>query len=317
MAGPQSLRGRAKRRLGAWFEQHARAALGALGRSRRSLAPSLMTAAVIGIALALPAAFLLLLDNVQAVAGGWQGQTRASLFLSGNVGEDAQRALAHRIAERDDVASVKVITPAQAMTEFRRNSGLEDALELLEDNPLPPVIVVQPAATLTPEAVDRVMDELQRQPQVERIRLDREWVRRLHAMLQLAQRGVWVITALLGLTVVLVVGNTIRLDIENRRAEIVITKLIGATDAFVRRPFLYSGLWYGAAGGLLSCIIVEGGRLLLGGPVDDLAALYGSAFRLQGVGFSGALTLLACGAMLGLLGSWMAVGRHLAAIEPQ
>jgi cell division transport system permease protein len=133
----------------------------------------------------------------------------------------------------------------------------------------------------------------------------------------LVERAVWVVGGLLALAVAMVVGNTIRLDIENRRDEIVITKLIGATDAFIRRPFLYAGLWYGVAGGVLSCVLVEAGRWLLINPSRQLARLYGSGFHLQGLGFDDVALLLACGALLGWVGSWLAVGRHLAAIEPR
>ena len=306
-----------RRRLGAWGEHHLRALVGALGRFRASLAPSIMTAAVIGIALALPAGFLVVLDNVQTVTHGWAGSPRASLFLSMDTNAQQQRDLAGEIRSRPDVASVEVVTRAEALKEFRRYSGFDKALDMLDDNPLPPVLVVEPAEGLRPGAIDQLVAALGARPTVERVRLDRGWVRRLHAIMQLAERGIWVITGLLGITVVLVVGNTIRLDIENRRDEIVITKLIGATDAFVRRPFLYSGLWYGLAGGLLSVVLVELGLILLDGPAGRLAALYNSSFALAGVGLSGALTLLGCGAFLGLLGSWLAVARHLTAIEPR
>lgn len=310
-------RNRLRRAVAARFEQHARAAVGALGRLRAGLASSIMTAAVIGIALALPASFLTVLDNLQSITGTLEGGTRASLFLQRDSGADQWQALAQQLRRRQDIATVAIITPEQALAEFRAHSGLGDALDLLEANPLPAVLVVEPAGGLTPAGIDALVDALDREPLVERLRLDREWLRRLHAIMQLAQRGVWVIALLLGLTVVLVVGNTIRLDIQSRRDEIVITKLIGGTDTFVRRPFLYAGLWYGIVGGLLSWLLVESGRLLLAGPVAELARLYGSAFRLAGAGLSGGLTLLLCGAFLGLLGSWLAVGRHLAAIEPR
>ncbi|PWG63105.1 permease-like cell division protein FtsX [Sediminicurvatus halobius] len=309
--------GRRRRQLDAWLEQHARALIGALGRLREQRAANLMTAAVIGIALALPAAFLLLLDNLELVTGDWEGRTRASLFLERNLDAEGQTDAAQQVRAVDGVARVELIPPEEALAEFRTHSGMGDALALLEENPLPPVLVVEPAAELDPAAVEAVMEELAALAPVVDVRLDREWLRRLHALMRLAERGVWVITSLLGLTVILVVGNTIRLDIENRREEIVITKLIGGTDAFVRRPFLYAGLWYGLGGGLLACILVEGGRWLLAGPAGELASLYGTGFRLRGLGLDGALTLLACGAALGLLGSWLAVGRHLSAIEPR
>ncbi len=312
---PHQLHGR--RYFKVWLAHHARALLGSLGVFTRNRIPSLMTAGVIGIALALPAAFLVLLDNIQALAGGWRGQPHASLFLKRDLDAEQVTRLAQQIGARKGVIDVRIITPEQGLEELRELSGFRQVLALLPRNPLPPVIEVEPIGALNPAQVDSLIDELAALPSVVRIRLDRDWLRRLHAILYLFERGTWVVAALLGITVILVVGNTIRLDIENRRDEIVIVKLIGATDAFVRRPFLYSGLWHGLAGGLLACLLVETGRLLLTDPASHLASLYGSRFELTGLGFSGGFTLLGCGAFLGLVGSRLAVGRHLSAIEPR
>jgi cell division transport system permease protein len=275
-----------------------------------------MTATVIGIALALPAGFLGLVDNIESVTSPWRSGWQASLFLERNLEPASQKELAARLSERSDIASVERLSSEEALDEFRRYSDFDRAIELLDKNPLPPVLIVQPTSGLTPSATDELVNAFNGYPQVERVRLDREWVERLHAMMDVAKRGAWLITALLGITVILVVGNTIRLDIENRREEIVITKLLGGTDAFVRRPFLYSGLGYGMAGGLLATVLVEGGRWILAPPVNRLASLYDSSFRLDGIGLSGAATLLATGGLLGLLGSGLAVARHLAAVEP-
>lgn len=308
--------GRLRRRFNAWLDHHARALLGSLGQFTRNRLPSLITACVIGIALALPATFLVLLDNIQTLTAGWQGQPHASLFLQHDLDGHHVASIAQRIKSHQGVTQVRIITPKEGLQELRQLSGFDQALKLLQSNPLPPVIEVQPAASLPPAAVNKLVDELAALPEVERVRMDRDWLRRLHAIMQLLQRSVWVVASLLGLSVILVVGNTIRLDIENRRDEIVIAKLIGATDAFVRRPFLYSGLWNGLAGGLIACLLVEASRWLLNGPASYLASLYDSRFQLAGIGFSGGLTLLGCGAFLGLVGSWLAVGRHLTAIEP-
>lgn len=286
-------------------------------RLRRSLGPSLMTAAVIGIALALPAGFMLLLDNVARLSGGWQGQTRVSVFLAQEAGPERLEQVARDLLARPDVAAVQTLTPEQALAEFRALSGLDDVLDLLEHNPLPPVVVAEPPPGLAGAELDALVAAVQARPGVDRVRLDREWVRRLQAFMALLERAAWVVTALLAMAVILVVGNTIRLDIENRRDEIVIAKLIGATDAFVRRPFLYSGLLYGLVGGVLAWLLVETGRGLLSTPAQDLSALYGGGFRIEGLGLTGGLGLAGCGALLGLLGSWLAVARHLAAIEPR
>jgi cell division transport system permease protein len=303
--------------LRAWSVAHLQAMLAALGRLYRAPLPSLMTTAVIAIALALPGGFLLLLANFEQVTGSFQGSTQVSLFLVEGVEEPGYRKLAAELRREPGVADVEVITPAAALDEFRRLSGFDDALALLEVNPLPPVLVVQPVPGLAPPQVDSLVGELRRRPEVAQLRLDQEWVQRLHSIMRLIQRGVWVVAALLATAVILVIGNTIRLDIQNRRDEIVITKLIGATDAFIRRPFLYEGIWYGAVGGIAAGALIEVGRLVLGGPARELALLYGSGFVVHGLTLSEFSQLTAAGALLGLSGSWTAVGRHLAAIEPR
>ncbi len=317
MAGAQANSVGLKQALTAWGAAHLRAWVASLGRLYRTPLSSLMTAAVIAIALALPGGFLLLLTNVERVTGGWEGSAQISLFMQSAMEESRYRALAAELRRDPTIAAVEIITPEEALEEFRRLSGFEDALALLDGNPLPPVLVVQPGAGLDPEQIQELVSRLRARPEVAQLRLDQEWVQRLHAIMQLIERGVWVVAALLAITVILVVGNTIRLDIQNRRDEIVITKLIGATDAFVRRPFLYEGIWYGLAGGILAAVLIECGRLLMNEPARNLALLYGSGFSLHGIGLVGIGQLTLAGGLLGLLGSWTAVGRHLAAIEPR
>ena len=303
--------------LHAWFEQHARAAISTLGGLRLRLASSLMTTAVIGIALALPAGFLLLVDNLEAATANQNGTPQASAFLQADLGIDQQRDIANQIQALAGVTEVEHITPEVALSEFQRRSGMQETLALLEDNPLPPVVVAQLESGLSGVDADALVKALEAIAAVEEVRLDRVWLERLDALMQLANRGSGLIALLLGLTVILVVGNTIRLDIENRRAEIEITKLIGGTDAFVRRPFLYTGMWYGLIGGSLAALLLIISVFILTGPSSRLASLYESNFEPMGPGLSGTLTLLGCGVLLGLLGAALAVGRHLAAIEPR
>lgn len=316
MAKPRQS-GRLRQWISALLGGHARALVSSLGRLYRAPLASFITAGVIGIALALPAGFLLVLLNVHELAGHWEGGARLSVFIHKDVAPDRYQQLAHELRRDAQVAATTVITPEAALEEFRRTSGLEDALALLEENPLPPVILVQPAAGLDPPALEALAGRLRELKEAELVQLDRTWVQRLKALLDLLRRGIWVVAALLAMTVILVVGNTIRLEIQARRDEIVITKLIGGTDAFIRRPFLYEGIWYGILGGTLAGILVELGRALLSGPAREMALLYGSGFVVKGMGISGLATVLGAGAGLGLLGSWLAVGRHLAAIEPK
>jgi cell division transport system permease protein len=301
-----------------YLQRHAQVALDSLGRLYRNPLPSLMTAAVIGIALALPSSLYLLLDNLHRVSGTWGGQASLSVFLKDQLPAAEREQVASRIRAWVGVASVQLITPEQALEEFRARSGLGTALEALDENPLPAVLVVLPQSSHTsPEAAAELQKKIKALPEVELAQLDLEWVQRLNAMIEIARRGILLAGALLALAVLLVIGNTIRLEIQNRHDEIVVTKLIGATNPFVRRPFLYSGLWYGLLGAVLAWLLVHAGFWQLAGPVATLAGLYQSDFTLQTMPLATLGLLLACGVLLGLLGSWLAVGRHLSAIEPR
>ena len=300
-----------------WLRRHAQVALDSLGRLYRSRLSSAMTAAVIGIALALPSGLYLLLDNLGRLSNSWEGQTSLSVFLQDKVSTRAAGKLAKRLSDWPEVDKVDLITPEEGLEEFGDQSGLGSALTALDENPLPTVLVVTPAAEhIGPGPAATLQAKLAALPETELAQLDLEWVQRLAAMLEIARRGILVIGSLLALAVLLVIGNTIRLEIQNRRDEIVVTKLIGATDGFVRRPFLYSGVWYGVLGAGIAWLLVEGGFWLLSGPVARLAGLYRSTFSLETQPLPLLGLLLACGLLLGLLGSWLAVGRHLRAIEP-
>ena len=300
-----------------WLRRHAQVSLESLGRLDRNRVASLMTAAVIGIALALPAGLYVLLDNLQRLSGGWDGQAGLSVFLKQDVQETVARQLAGTLQAWPEVATVTLVTPAEALEEFSRHTGFADVLDSLDENPLPIVLLVTPADGHTgPTAAGALQQRLQDLPGTEQAQLDLQWVQRLSAILAIAKRGVLVISCLLALAVLLVVGNTIRLEIQNRREEIVVTKLIGATNGFIRRPFLYSGIWYGIFGAVIAWLMVEAGFLVLSSPVQRLAGLYQSDFSLQTLPVVLLLVLLSGGILLGLLGSWLAVGRHLDAIEP-
>lgn len=289
----------------------------ALGQLTRHPFSSLMTTAVIGIALAMPAGLHVLMGNVQQVVSGWDGAAQISLFLKHGVSEKRAIQLARSLEQQGSIASVDYISSDQAMEEFRRLSGFGDALNALTENPLPKVLVVHPAVVSQgADRVEKLLLELRIKPDVDLAQLDLQWVKRLYGIMAIGQRAVWVLAGLLALAVLLVVGNTIRLAIQNRRDEIVVMKLIGGTDAFIRRPFLYTGFWYGVFGSLIALFLVEGALALLKGPVQNLAGLYNSEFALVSLDPLTMLVLLGFGTLLGLSGSWLAVGRHLNEIEP-
>ncbi len=304
-------------RLRSWLLDHLRALVASLGHLARNPLSALMTAAVIGIALALPAALYILIDNLGRVSHGWDGESRISVYLRPDLSDESGERLATRLRGRPEVAMVEMVGREQALDEFKRLSGFGEAIALLDENPLPVVLVVTPTPRNdTPSGVEMLEKSLRLIPEVDLVQLDLAWVKRLHAMMETARQGVVVISGLLALTVLLVVGNTIRLDIQNRRDEIVITKLIGGTDAFIRRPFLYGGFWYGAIGGVIAWLLVAISYQMLAGGVERLIALYESRFEPSVLTFSNSSALLAIAIALGLGGSWLAVGRHLRQIEP-
>ena len=305
-------------RLRAWVTRHLQTFFYTLGQLSRTPMASLLTAAVIGMALALPAGLYVLLDNVQDATRGWDGSNEVSLFLDLGIDDDGAAMVAGRLREWPEVDGARIISRARALEEFRDLSGFADVMDAFaDDNPLPAVIVVTPALNAGDgAAMEKLLGRIESLPEVDFAQFDLAWLKRLYAILAIVERGVVVVAALLAGAVLLVVGNTLRLGIENRRQEIEIAKLFGATDAFIRRPFLYSGLLYGALGGVIALLLVWVGILLLDEPVQRLTALYSGDYRLQGLGLLPSIALPALGALLGLLGSWLSVGRHLAAIEP-
>lgn len=301
----------------AYFARHLQTLVGSLGRLARQPFASFMTIAVVAIALALPLCLEVLLQNALNATGSWRNAFELSVYLDKSTSPARSEAIVKQLQQRGDVAAVRLVTAAQALAEFREYSGFGEALDALNDNPLPDTLVVTPSlAASTPEGTSALKAAIAAIANVGSVQLDTEWVKRLVALLDLLRSVVRLTGGLLGIGVLLIVGNTIRLDIENRRAEIEVMKLVGATDRFARRPFLWTGVWYGLGGGLLAVALVGGGVAALASPVARLAALYGSAFRLEGLDLrTGGATILVS-ALLGWLGSWIAATRHIRAIHP-
>ncbi len=297
--------------------RHAQVFFYSLGQLTRTPVATFLTVAVIGITLALPAGLYVAIENVQRLASGWEDNGQISLFLKQDVPGAAIEKLADKIRRLPAVSWVDYVSREAALTEFKRLSGFGEALNALERNPLPAVLVVHPAATHAhPDKLQALLKDLRRFNEVDIAQIDLDWVRRLHAMLELARQGVLILAAGLAIAVLLIIGNTIRLAVLNRRDEIEITKLIGGTNAFIRRPFLYTGTLQGLLGALLAWLLVGLGLLLLADPINDLAGLYGSRFEAENLGILATLALIGSGGLLGWLGSRLAVGRHLRAIEP-
>lgn len=301
----------------AYFARHAQTLLGSLGRIVNQPFATLMTMGVVAVALALPLLLSLFLSNMSAATGNWNNAFDLSVYMNKKASAARVATVAKQLRQRGDVATVRVITADQALAEFRDDSGFGKALDALTDNPLPDTLIVTPTLSAsTPQGTDTLKQAIAAIADVQAVQLDTEWVKRLHAMLDILRRVVLLTAGLLGAGVVLIVGNTIRLDILNRRTEIEVMKLVGASDGFTRRPFLYSGVWYGLGGGLMALIMVALAAVILAKPVDTLAKLYGSQFRLRGLGFTTAVGVLALAVGLAWLGSWLAATRHIRGIEP-
>jgi cell division transport system permease protein len=301
-----------------WFERHLQTMVGSLGRLWQQPFATLLTVLVIGIALALPACLQVLVQNVRAASGGWNNALDVSVYMKQSASLGDAKSLAERVRKRRDVAEVKLVPADDALAEFRRNSGFGEALDALTDNPLPHALIVRPAeAFRDPGHVGTLTAELKLLPGVDIVQLDTEWVSRFNAILDVVRRVVFLAAGLFALGILVIVGNTIRLDIENRRGEIEVTKLVGGSDSFVRRPFLYNGVWYGLGGGAFAWLVVTIVILVLAEPVQRIAGLYGSGFTLQGLDTESSAILVGGGALLGWLGSFIVATRELREIEPK
>ena len=300
-----------------WLTRHASTAVGSLGRLFRQPFASLMIILVIAVTLAIPAALSLVVKNAQSVSTGWDNALDFSVYLQRDLSAADASDLAKLIQQRADVESVRLITASDALQEFREQSGFGEALDQLSDNPLPHTLVVRPGPTNTGQSIVLLQEELGNLPEADAVQVDTEWVQRFHAILDILRRAIVIGASLLGIAIVIIIGNTIRLDIQNRREEIEVTKLIGASNAFVRRPFLWTGFWYGLFGGLLAVGLVHYGLFLLAEPVARLAGLYQSGIVVISLSAVETLSAIGIGVALGLTGSWLAAARHMRRIEPR
>ena len=311
MSDAKNSRAQARSGAGIWLDQHLYSVVSSLGRAVRRPWATLLTVGVMAVAFALPLGLWLALQNVGHFAGDVQQSREIDLFLTPETPVARAQALAETLRARDDVASVEVRTPDQGLAEFRQRSGLADSLDLLDGNPLPALLVVVPEGD---EA--RLVAALEALPETDLLQHDAAWRERLTGWMGFGERLTWVLAALFGLGALLVVGNTVRLDIGARSEEIAVLQHLGATDAFVRRPFLYLGAWYGLAAGLLAGALLMAAGLLMQGRLSALVASYGTQFALSGPGLRGSLLLLAGSALMGWLGAWLATGHHLRRTRP-
>ncbi|MGE8409274.1 MAG: permease-like cell division protein FtsX [Pseudomonas sp.] len=302
--------------LHAWLESHRASLVDSLRRLGKQPIGSFFTCLVMAVALSLPMGLSLILSNIERLGGSWQRAAQISLYLKLDASARDGEALRDQIKALPGVAEAEYVSRDQALNEFQQQSGLGEALRELPDNPLPGVVVVTPAEVDKP-ALEALRQRLSELPRVELAQLDLVWVERLAAILKLGDRFVFGLTVLLVSALLLVIGNTIRLHIENRRTEIEVIKLVGGTDSYVRRPFLYMGALYGLGAGILSWGVLAFGLNWLNAAVVDLSGLYGSDFSLAGVPSADGLSLLLGAVLLGYIGAWIAVARHLSELAPR
>ncbi|HAV44428.1 MAG TPA: cell division protein FtsX [Halomonas sp.] len=315
-SGARAQQTRFSSRLRAWGRHHRAMALDSLFRLVRYPLGNLLTMLAIAIALVLPAALWLTLDSAKLLDAELDESASLTVYL--DMGIDAAQAarIEEAVSADGGVAQTRMISPEQGMADFQQSLGIDDTLAGLDDNPLPASIVISPQ-DVEPAAMAELAERLEGVTGIDEVRVDLAWVERLRHLAALGRRVALALGVLFGFGVLLVVGNTIRLAVESRRREIEVVMLIGATHAFVRRPFLYSGAWYGAGGGLLALGLLALGNHWLSLPVAALAASYGASFTLPQLDVTGSTILLSCSILLGWLGAWLAVTRHLSSIRPR
>lgn len=303
-------------RIAAWRRQHAWCLRDSLRQLARRPLGSALTTAVMGLALALPLAFYLLLANVQHLATALGDSQSVSVFLKSGVTKDGAAKLAADLRARPDVAAVGVRTPQQGLAELAGMQGFGDAIKSLPDNPLPFVLLVEPHAGADRAQVGKMVAAVRAMPEVDLVQDNGQWRARLDALIALGRRITLLLAVLLGAAAVLVTGNTVRLDLRSRADEIAVQRLIGASASFVRRPYLYEGVWYGLAAGIVAVLLVLLLEGMLAAPVRDLIASYAGRLHFGGLSWATLVIALAIAVVLGWLGAWIATGRRLARLRP-
>ncbi len=302
----------------AYRNLHAHALFSSLGRLLASRFSFVMTIVVLAIAISLASGFYILVVNLQQLAGNLEASNQISLFLKDDISEARANKFVNSIRQNPDIQEVKLITKDEALAEFQAYSGFGEAVKALENNPLPVVVQVFPKNSLKDEqALEILLDDFKRSAEVDFAQMDMQWVKRLQSIMEVAERGVILLSLLLGAGVLFITANTIRLEVHNRRDEVVIAKLVGATNGFIHRPFLYSGFWIGFFSGVAAWFIVTIIMLILKQPIEKLSGLYDDGFHVLFFGFTETLALLFISSVLGVVGSWIVLHFQLRQLKPE
>jgi cell division transport system permease protein len=278
--------------------------------TQRSLG-TFLTIAVLSVSLVLPTGLLLILTHAETLTDNLNTSSVVSVYISPKASTTQVQMIEKSVRELSNVETVEMISPAQGLKNFTEQTGLANVLKDLDNNPLPTLLSVTPNNQSVP-ALNILVSQLQAMPNVDDVKLDIQWIQRLNTMIILLQRFTYGLSILLGLAVLLIIGNTIRLAIQSYHQEIEVIKLVGGSDRFIRRPFLYSGLLYGISSGIFAAVILDFFLLWLQGPVNQLASFYNAEIHLEGLSLEQTGWLLLASTLLGYLGSWLAVGRELA-----
>lgn len=305
-------------KLNAYRDAHIYALFSSLGRLVRSPFSSMMTIAVLTIAIAIAAGFQLLVFNLQQLSSNLEASAQISLFLKDQFSDANAQKLAENIRQNPDIRQVTVISKAQALAEFKTYSGFGEAIDALKDNPLPAVIQVLPNESLQDKVqLQHLRQTLQQLEQVDVAQMDTVWVERLQSMIAVAKSGLGMLNVLLAFSALFIAGNTIRQELHSRRDEVVTAKLVGATDGFIQRPFLYTGFWMGFIAGVLAWFVVTLIMLLLWQSVESVSELYGGSFHLLFFTFTDTIRLIGVSAALGVLASWLVLQHQLRYAVPE
>jgi len=300
----------AQSRIGTWFDHHVYSLVASVGRLLRKPWATALTVGVMAVALTLPLGLWATLQNIERFIGNVQQSRQISVFLKTDVAAARAGSLVDELKARPEVAAVELRTPAQGLEELRQR-GLGDSLSALDGNPLPSLLIVTPRGDETTLA-----QSLRALPEADVVQHDADWRDRLDQWLRFGTRLAWVLGALLGLGALLVVGNTVRLDIQSRREEIGVLQLLGASDGFIRRPFLYLGAGYGVLAGTLALALLTATDSALRAPLAELARSYGSSFVLRGFDPTQAVVIVLGAGVLGWLGAGFVTGHYLRQTRP-
>lgn len=279
---------------------------------------TMMTILVLGVALSLPTVFHVVYKNVERVSGQWDSASEVSLFLKKNISEERVQVLINKLGLYEDIEAVTYISRHQALLEFKEMSGFSKALSYLDENPLPAVLVVVPVKSAMNAAGSKLLvAKLEREQDIDLVSVDIDWIEKLQAIFYLVVDMVIGIAALLLLSVLLIVSNTIRLNILNQRDEIEVLKLVGATNSFIQLPYIYIGAWYGFLGGVIAWFFSWVLVIWLESGVMNLTGLYQAQFQIISLNFDESITLLIVAALLGFIASFISVKQYLVKIEPK